>query len=444
MSKNIKDAVSIIFTFKDEVFVIKRQNHLRSFPGYLAFVGGKVDKEDYEKADHLLKEYAQYPTHLINALYREVAEETAIQLHEVKQKSISYIGNALSPDFNPVRFNTYFFKVELDEKIEFTLDEYEIEKGWGERPTSILNNWSHGEHLIVPPIRYYLSELAQDIKSTNELNYIRRTEEDKVPLVETISELIQYMPLSNTLPPADRTNAFYIRGELKTLVDPSPKDEHELERTLNTIDPIDQILITHYHRDHYQFTDQIAKRLGVKVIMSEDTYDLILKHRPKGYFDGIEVKFVKDLDKITTWKSQDVRVYEVPGHAKGHIALAPSNMNWFIAGDLFQGVGSVVVGGENASMKKYCESLQRVIDLNPKCVIPSHGIALGGVGIIKKNLAHRFKREKQILELFLKYQDLEEVYNKVYFGLDKRLKPYAMANIESHLEKLKLENKVSY
>ena len=444
MSKNIKDAVSIIFTFKDEVFVIKRQNHLRSFPGYLAFVGGKVDKEDYDEADHLLKEYAQYPIHLINALYREVAEETSIKLHEIKKKNISYIGNALSPDFNPVRFNTYFFKVELDERIEFTLDEYEIEKGWWDRPESILKTWSEGEHLIVPPIRYYLRELAQDISSSNELNYIRKTHEEKIPLVESISDLIQYMPLSNTLPPADRTNAFYIRGDLKTLVDPSPKDEAELEKTLNTIDAIDQIRITHYHRDHYQFTDEIAKRLNVKVLMTKDTYDLILKHRPHGYFDGIDIKFVKDLDKVTTWKGQEVKVYEVPGHAKGHIALAPTSMNWFIAGDLFQGVGSVVVGGENASMQKYCESLQRVIDLDPKCVIPSHGIALGGVEIIKKNLSHRFKREKQILELFLKFQDLEEVYNKVYFGLDERLRPYAMANIESHLEKLKIEGRVNY
>ena len=40
------EAVTAILVCEEEVFVIKRQPHLRAFPGYHAFPGGKIDAED--------------------------------------------------------------------------------------------------------------------------------------------------------------------------------------------------------------------------------------------------------------------------------------------------------------------------------------------------------------------------------------------------------------
>ena len=60
-----------------------------------------------------------------------------------------------------------------------------------------------------------------------------------------------------------------------------------------------------------------------------------------------------------------------------------------MAGDLFQGVGTVVIGEPEGNMQTYMETLKKVIKLNPKCVFPSHGIALGGSHILQKNLVTR-------------------------------------------------------
>ena len=45
----MRESVSAILIHDDEIFIIERQNHLRAFPGYYSFPGGKVDKEDDTK-----------------------------------------------------------------------------------------------------------------------------------------------------------------------------------------------------------------------------------------------------------------------------------------------------------------------------------------------------------------------------------------------------------
>jgi glyoxylase-like metal-dependent hydrolase (beta-lactamase superfamily II) len=114
-------------------------------------------------------------------------------------------------------------------------------------------------------------------------------------------------------------------------------------------------------------------------------------------------------------------------------------MSWFIAGDLFQGVGTVVIGDDEGDMSKYFLTLEKVISLAPKVLFPSHGIGLGGVNILEVTLEHRRLREKQVLQFYREglseYQILERIYEKV----DQVLWPYALKNIQKHIEKLKAD-----
>ena len=67
----MKESVSGIFIHQDEIFIIRRQNFLKAFPGYYSFPGGKVDEVDYENGEHLLF-----------ALERELKEELDIETRE--------------------------------------------------------------------------------------------------------------------------------------------------------------------------------------------------------------------------------------------------------------------------------------------------------------------------------------------------------------------------
>lgn len=449
MSK-IMDAVAGVIVCKDEVFVIKRQNNLKAFPGYWSFPGGKVDPDDskYQPSHPLFK---ITENHLIGALCREVKEELNLSLeHEVKTNnliSIDLLGLAVTPDFNPMRFSTYFFKITLKEKIPFIVDGYEAESSFWLKSSHLLEQFNKGEVLAVPPTIKVIKSLGENIHTSQikDLNF--EMPKDLVPWIESMAGVVQVMPLSNTLPPATRTNAFIIGDTDKQvfLIDPSPKSVEEKDKFLKTLKAwrIDQIFLTHHHPDHHEYSVEISESLNVPMVMSQFTYDRLKEKQGSHYFKNQTIRIVKEGDVLTTWQGQRLFVIEVPGHDKGQLALMPENKNWFLAGDLFQGVGTVVIGGEGSSMKEYMETLRKVIDLKPQVVFPSHGIGLGGTLILEKTLEHRNVRESQVLDLFLKNKTEEEMLQYLYAEISSSLKPYALCNIRSHLQKLKEEGKIN-
>jgi len=163
MSK-ILDAVSVVLTFDDEIFIIQRQNYLKAFPGYWAFPGGKVEKTDDDSilTHDLVKDF---DPKLVGAMIRECQEELGINLNEEitneKIRDINLFGCAVTPDFNPIRFATYFFKIEFKSRPHFVVDFNEArDSGWF-RPADFYSKYENGEILSVPPVIKVISELAK-------------------------------------------------------------------------------------------------------------------------------------------------------------------------------------------------------------------------------------------------------------------------------------------
>jgi ribonuclease/clavin/mitogillin len=443
MSKII-DAVSIVLTCGNELFAIQRQNFLNAFPGYWAFPGGKVEKEDtlFSSDIALCRHLDQ---RLLGAVIREGEEELGIDLiEEIKRGMISginFLGLAVTPDFNPYRFATHFFKIDFSHKVEFFVDQNEAQRAEWISANSLLQNFNNGQILAVPPVIKVIETLGKnpDTKLIEDINFdydhLR-----SVPYIENLKGIRQIMPLSNTLPPATRTNSFLIGDDLRIIVDPSPKDDEEYSKFVNTMNRWGghKILLTHHHPDHHERANKLAREMNFPILLSRDTYGRIKKKEPF-YFDQINVEFVQEGDIITTWLGKNVLVLEVPGHDEGQIALYSQDLSWLIAGDLFQGIGTVVIGGDEGDMKKYFSTLERLINLSPKVVFPSHGIGLGGTNIFEKTLEHRKLREKQVLKYHLEGHSPEEILEKIYSDVDQKLWPYALQNIHKHLEKLREE-----
>ncbi|MCO4794225.1 MAG: MBL fold metallo-hydrolase [Bacteriovoracaceae bacterium] len=442
----MRKSVSAIFVHNQKMFFITRQNYLSVFPGYTAFPGGKVDKnENQDSFDHEL--IKKYEPELIHALSRECKEEINFDLIEALDigdiLDIQMIGIAVTPEFNPYRFKNYFFKIELDSEIDFDVDENEaVHSGWI-KPSELIEKYNQSELLAVPPTVGIIKTLCDDINYKNELDLsLDYKPDNEVPMIQSIYGVKQFLPLSNTFPPANRTNCFLIGDNGRSiLVDPSPKNKDEYKKLMTSLKPfsVDEVFITHHHPDHHEYSIEMAQDLNVPIGLSNWTFTQIKKKWSEDYFQDREVKFYKEGDVITSVNNVDITVYEVPGHDEGQLGLAPTNMNWFLVGDLIQTVGTVVIGGEEGDMSKYFTSLQKVINLKPKFIIPSHGISLGGTNKLEMTLKHRKMRESQIEDLCSDGKTKDEILSIIYEGLDERLHKYAMATIDAHLKKLKID-----
>ena len=446
----MKESVSAVFTTQGsdpQIYFIKRQNYLTVFPGYYATPGGKVDATDSKEA----LPHAIWPIHLkpeiLHALVREVREELNYDLvdgiNNGEVLRIDDIGLAITPEFNPYRFKNYYIKITLNQPKEFNVDPSEVEFGEWNTPKNLLERYYAGGVLAVPPAVTLLKTFEKDPNHSTPIELtLPYNAETEVPMIESIFGVRQFLPLSHTFPPANRTNSFIIGDENlpKYLIDPSPKDEEELKKFINSISKVgfDRILITHHHPDHYEFSRDIAKKFNVPMEMSQFTYNII----GADYFNDIVVVLRKEGDVLTKSLGKDVRVYEVPGHDEGQLAIAPDDMSWFLAGDLIQTIGTVVIGGPEGDMQKYFHSLNRVIELNPKNIIPSHGIIIGGTNKIVETLKHRQEREDQIIELLKMGRSLKEILDVIYVGLKPELLPYALKTIEAHITKIHNESKV--
>ncbi len=445
MAYPIHDAVTAALTHGDELFITRRQPHLLAFPGYWAFPGGKVDKTDRDEplTQVLL---APHPPRLLRALMRELAEETGLdlarELDAGNVRSIALLGEITTPPFAPLRYRTWFFRIDFRRRPQLTLDPGEAAEGEWAKVALWRQRYARGRLLIAPPTLMVIERLAAqpDADSVPDLAIDIDWERD-MPMVAPVSGLDILLVRSNTVPPAEHTNAFLIGdpGARRLVVDPSPANLHELQRLFRALDsaPPQEVFLTHHHPDHREYADEVARRYRIPLGMSADTHERISKKTSGRFFENVEAKIYRDGDRITEWQGEPVTLFAVPGHDEGQLALMPESRAWCIVSDLIQGVGTVVIGGPESSMRKYFASLQRVIDLDPAAIIPSHGQVLGTTFRIKETLKHRLMREQQVRTLHDAGTSPEAMVPQIYKGLDPRLLPLARMNIESHLTKLR-------
>lgn len=442
MSK-IHDSVTAVLLHGSDLFIARRQLHLNAFAGYWAFPGGKVDRSDSDDAlDHpLLREH---PPRLLRALDRELREELGFDLlaavAQGKVQSLRCIGDVTTPAFMPMRFRTIFYEIELSERPQFVVDANETAETEWQTPLALQERLVLGRLLSAPPTRLVIEHLATDAGRSGLPDFTFGLDgEQDVPWIEVVAGLRLIAVPSNTIPPADRTNAFWVGdGAKRVLIDPSPGSRAELDKLIRLVTEfgVDEVFLTHHHPDHREHANDLARHFGVPMGMSADTRARITQ-RVTDYFDGIETRIYQDGDVLTHWQGEPVRVYAVPGHDEGQLAPMPDSRMWCIVSDLIQGIGTVVVGGPEGDMRKYFASLQKVIDFDPQIVIPSHGPALGGTYRLQETLKHRLQREQQVLSLHQAGQTPQQMLGEIYKGLDPRLVPLALINIDSHLRKLR-------
>lgn len=443
-------AVSIVLfdaSWEGPLFFMRRADSLTAFPGFTSFPGGSVESSDYNEEESSIFQERSYPKAIINALVREIREELGFEINWDDVLDFKQLGEATSPEFNPHRFETIFFGLVLKKRPSSLKINSEIKSFDWIKARDLYASWDRGEEMMVPPMIRLLkliNEKTHDLKEKRDPHWALMEEYDKdryVPRIEIVSGLEMFLPLSRTFPPANRTNCFLFGDKEKYLVDPSPKDEKERDKLIGSVDrdlegALSGIFITHHHPDHYQFLDEISDHYSVPIYVHPLTKRFLkVSSSTAGRFTEIG-----EGETLGRWKELEVKIVWTPGHAPGHLGLgafSPSGEAiWFIAGDLYQTIGTVVVGGEYGDMDDYLNSLDKIISLRPRFLFPSHGMATGGVHRLVETKRHRLMREEQIKNGLFQGLTLDQIYEEIYPGLDSSLRPYALATIQAHLKRL--------
>lgn len=445
------DAVTALLLHGDELFLVQRSHALPAFPGYHAFPGGKVDAGDAAYAPGALLD--AHPAAQAGALARELHEELAYDLPAAiaagEVESVTCLGQATTPPWAPLRFRTWFYKLVLRRKPEFTLEPGEAASARWRPVGDWLAEYRAGRLLMAPPTLLATQALDADlhVAALPRLDIEFRDDASKIPVLEPLGGLKILLVRSNTLPPAIHTNVFWFGGDgaPRVLVDPSPANREELEKLCARIGELglDLVFLTHHHPDHRELADEVARRFRVPLAMSADTHARIRARAGAAFFEGLDVRELAEGDVLTRWQGEPVRLVAVPGHDEGQLAPMPESRAWCIVGDLIQGIGTVVIAPPEGDMRKYFATMKKVIALDPAVIVPSHGIALGGTHYLKKALAHREQREAQILERHRAGLSEDQILDEVYRGTPPPLMPLARINIRSHMTKLREDGVLS-
>jgi glyoxylase-like metal-dependent hydrolase (beta-lactamase superfamily II) len=224
-----------------------------------------------------------------------------------------------------------------------------------------------------------------------------------------------------------------------TLIDAGvgePRHLSDLQAALGS-STLDAVLVTHGHRDHAAGAPAIAAAypaasFGKMPWPGEDVQY------------GVAWQSIGDGDRLAAGDDW-LRALHTPGHSPDHLAFWHEPTATIFTGDLVVQNSSVMIHwSRGGDLGQYLASLERLLALEPRQLLPAHGPAIDDPrAILTGYLEHRRYRERQVIAaLGAGHATVETIAESIYDGLAAALVPAARENVRAHLEKLKHEGRV--
>ncbi|KAL6065140.1 hypothetical protein STEG23_026708 [Scotinomys teguina] len=207
---------------------------------------------------------------------------------------------------------------------------------------------------------------------------------------------------------------------------------------------IQEILVTHWHRDHSGGIVDICKNISndttycIKKLPRNPQREEVIGNGEQQYV------YIKNGDLIKT-EGATLRVIYTPGHTDDHMTLLLEEENAIFSGDCILGEGTTIF----EDLYDYMNSLQDLLKIKANIIYPGHGPVIHNAEAkILEYISHRTSRESQILTLirdnFEKSFTLTDLRKMIYQNVPENLHKMAEHNLLLHLKKLEKEGKIAY
>ncbi|HEV8069843.1 MAG TPA: MBL fold metallo-hydrolase [Planctomycetaceae bacterium] len=460
-----------------EVLLAKRSPALRFMAGHHVFPGGRVHES--ESVNAVVHATDQVHARAIHAVTREVFEETGLLCvrgtlpsRQVMQHARRQIireelnfgdflaqhglsidaadfepaGEWLTPSFVPIRFATRYFLYHLRGSQPEELLEGEIVGLDWLTPAEARARWHRGEIRLSTPVAYTLRQLAA-VGLPRALPLLARGTE-RVPGEHNWFEIrrgITLVPVkSPTIPPATHTNCLIVGEDAMYVIDPGAADDEELGHLRRQIDHlielggrVEAILLTHSHPDHTRGADQLRQTYDVPILAHAATAGQV-SFKIDRHLQDDEV-LLSGGPRDAQWR---LRCIHTPGHDPGHLCFLEESTKALLAGDMLANPGSIVVSRKyGGDMAAFMQSLEKLLTLDCKLIIPAHGHPAGRPHeFIQQQLDHRLWREAKIKRAYDEGSTtFDQLLATAYDDIPQPALRWARHSLDAHLVKLGIE-----
>jgi glyoxylase-like metal-dependent hydrolase (beta-lactamase superfamily II) len=274
-------------------------------------------------------------------------------------------------------------------------------------------------------------------------------DEQQTGIAQPLEPLVARLLAPNPSPFTYTGTQVYLVGERDlAVIDPGLDVPEHIDAIVAAIAgrPVRAIVITHTHRDHSPASRPLAAITGAPIVGCAPLAHADTGPRLEAGFDTDYApdRVLADGDTVAG-DGWTLTAIHTPGHTSNHLCFALAETNALFSGDHVMGWSTSVVAPPDGDMGDYMASLDKVMRRDDRIYYPAHGDPIDNPRrLVRGMMGHRKQREGQILRLLREHaQAVPAMVERMYVGLDPKLRPAAGRSVLAHLIDLRARGLVT-